>query len=65
MVICNMLTFGKMFLTGVALKMHQAYFKNLRDICALYKKGLPFTKNNLPFTKKHITIFLKHITICD
>ena len=26
------LTFGKMFLTGVALKMHQAYFKNPQDI---------------------------------
>ena len=40
-----------MFLTGVALKMHQAYFKNLQAIWDLFIKGLPFTENILPFTK--------------
>ena len=45
------LTFDKMFLTGVALKMHQAYFKNPQDIWDLSKKGLQFTKNNLPLLK--------------
>ena len=37
-----------MFLTGVALKMHQEYFKNPQDIRDLLIKGLPFTKNILP-----------------
>ena len=39
-----------MFLTGVALKMHQAYSKNPQDIWDLSKKVLPFTKNILPFS---------------
>ena len=58
-----------MFLTGVALKMHQAYFQNPQDILDVSKKGLPFTKNNLPFTKTYYHFLktyyhlLKHITI--
>ena len=40
-----------MFLTGVALKMHQAYFKNPQDIWDLSKNNSPFSKNILPFTK--------------
>ena len=54
------LTFGKLFLTRVALKIHQAYLKNPQDIWDLFIKGLPFTKNNLPITKK-ILPFIKNI----
>jgi len=49
-----------MFLTGVTLKMHQAYFKNPQDILDLSKKGLPFTKYILPFTKNNLP-FTKNI----
>ena len=43
--------FLNLFLAGVALKMHQAYFENPQDIWDLFIKGLPFTKNILPFNK--------------
>ena len=48
-----------MFLTGVALKMHQAYFKNPQDIWDLSKNNLPFSKNILPFTKNILTYVIK------
>ena len=54
-----------MFLTGVALKMHQAYFKNPQDIRDLFKNNLPFSKNILPFDKNILPFTQKHITKCD
>ena len=49
-----------MFLTGVALKMHQAYLKNPQDIRDLSKNILPFSKNILLFPK-NILPFTKNI----
>ena len=48
-----------MSLTGVALKMHQAYFKNPQDIWDLSKNNLPFSKNILPFTKNILQNVIK------
>ena len=48
-----------MFLTGVALKMHQAYLKNPQDIWDLSKNILPFSKNILPFTKNILPNVIK------
>ena len=42
-----------MFLTGVALKMHQAYLKNPQDIWDLSKKGLPFSKTTYNLLKTY------------
>ena len=54
------LVISKMFLTGVALKMHQAYFKNTQVIWDLSKNILPFSKNILLFSK-NILPFTKNI----
>ena len=48
-----------MFLTGVALKMHQAYLTNPQDIWDLSKNNLPFSKNILPFTKNILPNVIK------
>ena len=59
------LTFGKLFLTGVALKMHQAYLKNPQDIWDLFIKSLPFTENILPFTKNNLPFTKNILSSCD
>ena len=48
-----------MFLTGVALKMHQANFKNPQDIWDLSKNNLPFSKAYYHLLKTYYQMWLK------